>query len=295
LELIKGNLILLAEGKNVTLNLKTPDKLPMVESDEKKLHQVFTNIVSNAVKFTEKGSVDIIVKNDTKNIYVDIKDTGIGISEEALPHIFDEFRQVDGSTTRRYEGTGLGLAIAYKTMKLLGSTIRVKSKLNKGSVFTIIIPIKWVGVIEKTADTVKPKPKQKSKSKSKSDKNITVKDARVLIVEDNLDNMITVKAILKNKFNILEAYDGEAGLNKAIEDLPDIILLDMALPKMDGKEVVKILKSTEETKNIPVIALTASAMLDDKDSFLKAGCDDFVSKPIDIEIILNKLNEWLEK
>jgi len=292
LEIIKGNLILLAEGKNVTLSLKTPKNLPKVETDEAKLHQVFTNVVDNAVKFTEKGSVDIIVKNDSKNVYVEIKDTGIGISEEALPNIFDEFRQVDGSSTRRYEGTGLGLAIAYKTMKLLGGTIRVKSKLNKGSVFTITIPIKWEGITKNVAKNKKSIPitekQQKKKNLSKTELQ------NVLIVEDIPDNMIAIKAILKNKFNILEAHDGKDGLNKAIKNLPDIILLDMSLPKMDGKEVVKILKSKEETKNIPVIALTASAMLEDKDSFLKAGCDAFVSKPIDQEILFSKMDEWLE-
>jgi len=145
LDTIKDSLTPLAEEKGITLNLKLPKKLPTVVTDEVKLHQVFTNVIGNAVKFTEKGSVDIISKSDSKNVYVDIKDTGIGISEEELPHIFDEFRQVDGSSTRRYEGTGLGLAIAYKTIKLLGGTIRVISKLDNGSVFTITTPIKWTG------------------------------------------------------------------------------------------------------------------------------------------------------
>jgi len=141
--IIKDSLKPLAVEKGIVLNLKLPKKLPMVVTDESRLHQVFTNVISNAVKFTEKGLVDIIVKNDTKNVYVDIKDTGIGISEESLPHIFDEFRQVDGTTARQFEGTGLGLAIAYKTINLLGGTIRVKSKLGKGSTFSITIPIKW--------------------------------------------------------------------------------------------------------------------------------------------------------
>lgn len=248
------------------------------------------NVAGNAVKFTEKGSIDIIVRSDTKNIYVDIKDTGIGISEEELPHIFDEFRQVDGSAAREFEGTGLGLAIAYKTMKLLYGAIRVKSELGKGSVFTITIPLKWPGIIEEAFEDKKsiPKPtKQKNKTIFKT------RLPKVLVVEDNPDNMVTIKAILKDKYEIIEAYDGKDGLKQAKEQSPDIILLDKTLPKMDGIEVVKIMKKDDETKNIPVIALTASAMKEDKELFLKAGCDDFITKPIDQKILFNKLNEWL--
>ncbi len=161
LRVIKENLTLLAEEKGLTISLKIPKKIPKVKTDEAKLYQVFTNVISNAVKFTEVGSVDIIVNKDSKNVYVAIKDTGIGIYEDSLQHIFDEFRQVDGSTTRKYEGTGLGLTIANKTMKLLGGNIQVKSELDKGSVFTISIPIKWVGRTELIPDTSERKTEQK--------------------------------------------------------------------------------------------------------------------------------------
>ena len=290
LDMIKDSLIPLAEEKKIALNLKLPKKLPMVVTDESKLYQVFTNVIGNAVKFTEKGSVDIIVKNDTKNVYVDIRDTGIGISEEALPNIFDEFRQADGTTARQFEGTGLGLAIANKTMKLLFGTIRVKSELGKGSVFTVTIPVKWMGITKDTSAEKKSIPiptKQKKKKLSNTEL------PKVLVVEDNADNMITIKAILKSKYEITESYDGKDSLNKASEELPDIILLDMTLPKMDGIEVVRILKSKKKTSDIPVIALTASAMKADEESFIKAGCNDFVSKPIDRNLLFSKMDEWL--
>jgi CheY-like chemotaxis protein len=105
--------------------------------------------------------------------------------------------------------------------------------------------------------------------------------------------MTTVKAILQKKYTIIEAYDGESGLKKALKHLPTIVLLDISLPKMDGIEVVKILKKTKETKNIPVIALTARAMKEDRDTFIKAGCDDYISKPVDSIILLNKIEEWI--
>ena len=288
---INDNLTQQAKDKGLELNLKVPEDLSQIVSDEQKLYQVLLNIAGNAVKFTEAGSVSVIVKNDAKNVYVDIEDTGIGISEDALPHIFDEFRQVDGSTSRKYEGTGLGLAIAYKTIKLLCGKITVKSTLGKGSVFTVTIPIKWAGeATDKFKDeTVEPKPSNKETGVQPT------KDLKnVLVIEDNPDNMISVTALLKGKYNILESFDGEDGIKQAGKKLPDLILLDMILPGMAGTEVVKILKRDKKTRDIPVIALTASVMPQNKQTFLEAGCDDFIAKPIDLHVLLDTMQKWLE-
>jgi PAS domain S-box-containing protein len=141
--IIKENMQTIADKKELVLTLSIPDNLPQIDTDESKLHQVLLNMVSNAIKFTEEGEVSISANYDTNNVFIEIKDTGIGISKEMLPNIFDEFRQVDGTSTRQYEGTGLGLAIANKLVKLLSGNIEVKSELNEGSVFTITIPIKW--------------------------------------------------------------------------------------------------------------------------------------------------------
>jgi CheY-like chemotaxis protein len=117
----------------------------------------------------------------------------------------------------------------------------------------------------------------------------------VLIVEDNMDSITTIKAILGGKYNITEAFDGEQGLKAAQSQIPDMLLLDMSLPKMDGEEIVKILKSNDETKNIPVIAITARVMIGDKEQFLKAGCNDYVAKPIDHEELKEKITNLLKK
>lgn len=556
MNIIKDNLQSLSDEKNIELILNMPEKLPLVETDESRLHQVLLNIASNAIKFTEKGSVEINVYSDTVSIFVTIKDTGIGISPNVINHIFDEFRQGDGTSSRRYEGTGLGLAIAKKIITILGGNISVESVLEKGSVFTINIPIIWhesnqitkiieshsspdslnkntiliidddkdqirdlsnylidvgfdilsaqngvdgirlaeehnpdaitldivmpemdgwevlqklksdektkdipviivsvtpdretgfalgaigyvnkpidkkslfseiellnklpntvmivddnifdrnqiVGVIEqnkiktiqasggkdciallekqipdilvldllmpdmdgisvlkkirsneKTKDlsviivTAKNLTKEEkmmlngrvssviTKSETSSEKvfeeiirlfreielknknkkknilvvenpieNIEIIDKPfenetypvILVVEDNLDNLITIKAILGKRNKIFTAVDGEEGLNMAVKLIPDIILLDMSLPKMSGKEIVKILKQKVETKNIPVIAVTAQAMRGDKESFLEVGCDDYISKPIDPKIIKLKVETWLSK
>jgi len=142
---IKDSLMPIAKEKGLDLNITISDNLPIIESDQMKVHQVLQNVISNALKFTEKGNVNIDVNFDSQNVYIDIKDTGIGIPKEELPHIFDEFRQVDGAASREYEGTGLGLAIANKMIKILGGNIDVKSKLGESSTFTITFPIKWHG------------------------------------------------------------------------------------------------------------------------------------------------------
>lgn len=143
IQMVKNNMDVLANKKEIYLNLSIPDNLPLVNTDETKLHQVLMNIVGNAVKFTEEGGLHISVEYDEEELYIIIKDSGIGISKEILPEIFDEFVQGDGSLSRQYEGTGLGLAIAKKTMKILGGRIKVKSILGEGSTFTVIIPFIW--------------------------------------------------------------------------------------------------------------------------------------------------------
>ncbi|MCD4681377.1 MAG: response regulator, partial [Bacteroidales bacterium] len=444
LQIIKENMTTLSEERDLNLTLSIPDNLPQVETDESKLQQILTNIIGNAVKFTEKGSVDISVKHDQENIFIEVKDTGIGISKEMLPNIFDEFRQADGTSSRQFGGTGLGLAIANKMTEILGGNIKVKSKPGVGSVFTITIPIRWYSdklnddtnsskiirvqnaenkipdlhddlkIVKAVSETrillVEDNPDaiiqlrailekegylidvagggqqaldylqhtipdgvildlmmpdidgfevlQKIKSNKKT-KNIavlilTAKDLNkeeleklcsnniqqlihkgdvdiegllnkvqqmlenqpvlkshietsnlkpetsnlkpnVLIEEENLDNMTTIKAILKDKCNIYEAVDGEEGLKTAQSQLPDLILLDMALPKLSGGEVIKVLKENNKTKNIPVIAVTAQAMSGDNEKFIKAGCDGYIPKPIDQEALLAEIWRLLKK
>ncbi len=137
------NISTLSEQKGLTLTLNTQKNLPKVHTDESRLHQALLNIVANSVKFTHKGGVEIAINYDKTNVYIDVKDTGIGIAKDVLPHIFDEFRQADGTSSRQYEGTGLGLSIAKKMITILGGKIRVKSELGIGSVFTVTIPIEW--------------------------------------------------------------------------------------------------------------------------------------------------------
>ncbi len=144
-EMIVENLEPFAREKGLEISFRADGTLPQVESDKSKLHKVLQNIVGNALKFTDKGSVTVSASSDPDNIYIRVADTGIGIPKNELPFIFEEFRQVDGSSSSRFEGTGLGLTIAFKTAKMLGGKISVQSDVGKGTVFTLTLPIncKW--------------------------------------------------------------------------------------------------------------------------------------------------------
>ncbi len=294
LQLVVDNIKSMAEKKNLSLTLNILNSLPQVETDDSKFHQLILNIVSNAVKFTKKGSVDISAKHEVDNIIIKTKDSGIGISQEMLPYIFDEFRQVDGTSAREYEGTGLGLSIASKLLKILGGKISVESELGTGTVFTITIPVSWhEGSTKANNENSETNSESKKIVDAYQNKSGAISEASILIVEDKPDNMTTIKAILKNKYNILEAVDGEQGLEMIISLLPDIVLLDMSLPKLDGVEILKILKADEKAKNIPIIAVTAQTMKGDKEKFLDAGCNAYITKPIDPVQLLTEIRKLL--
>ncbi|MDE5419027.1 response regulator [Labilibaculum sp. DW002] len=456
LKLLQENIQPLAIQKGIELEINCNNTFPGFDSDEVRLSQILTNLIGNAVKFTEKGKVIVSAFHDEEKITIEVQDSGIGISKKNLETIFDEFRQIDGSSSRQYEGTGLGLAIVNKLINILGGKISVTSEINKGSCFTITIPIVWhlekeaspfllysVPYSENTKNTYNPsgpsvqlnpdnqnnhtstlcKPRENTRilmiednetaiiqmkqvlelegytidianggkealefvnhtipdgiildlmmpeidgfevlERIRSKENtanipvviLTAKDltredlsrlsannvqqliqkgdinikallekihkmfgeiekvepseyanricpkinldknekAKVLIIEDNPDNMVTIKAILGDKYEIHEAIDGEQGLTMVDLINPHLILLDMALPKIDGLEVVKRIKSNTKNENIPVIALTAMAMIEDKEAILKAGCDEYVTKPVGHLEILTKIENF---
>ena len=419
-----------ARQKNIELIQKTDDMDVMITSDVDKCRHILQNLVGNAVKFTEKGLVEISVKQLENNITITVKDTGIGISEKNIPHIFDEFRQADSGTSRKFGGTGLGLAIAKKYANLMGGTIEVESKPGEGSFFKVTLPLNYAfenRIIESLTDIVKinmVKPSVSTNGDSVKTillvddsepaiiqlkdfmeesgyriliahdgpealkiisqtipdamildlmmpgmdgfevlqtirnaeatssipvliltaKHITKEDLRflkhnnvhqliqkgdvnrnellnsvsglvltdktevekpsreirqingkpvILIVEDNPDNMTTAKAVLENNFTILEAVDGNKGIIMAKKHTPHLILMDIALPGMDGIEAFNIIRNIGELSHIPVIALTASAMIMDRETILAHGFDGYIAKPIDEKIFFNTINKVL--
>jgi signal transduction histidine kinase/DNA-binding response OmpR family regulator/HAMP domain-containing protein len=419
-----------AVQKNIKLIQNENNHNVFIYSDVHKCKHILQNLMANAVKFTEKGKVDITVVQHPEKIEINVSDTGIGIPEEHITHIFDEFRQADSSTSRRYGGTGLGLAIAKKYANLLGGEIEVKSEPNKGSVFTLVLPVR---IQEKNnlseSENRFPKPEKRVPSIQKFHQTIllvddsepaiiqmddfltesgfktiiahsgtealniiskTIPDAiildlmmpgvdgfevlknirnaeetagipvliltakqitkddlkflkrnnvhqliqkgdvkreellwavqnlfpivpavslepekvtvkrqiikgkpTVLVVEDNADNMTTVKAILADKFNIIEAINGIEAVEFARKHIPHLILMDIALPEMDGIQAFKQIRQNGELEHIPVIALTASAMTSDRETILAHGFDGYLAKPIDENEIFDTINEVL--
>jgi signal transduction histidine kinase/CheY-like chemotaxis protein/HAMP domain-containing protein len=424
-----------AESKNIIMENFVPQNLSPVRSDYVKCRHILQNLLANAVKFTSRGSVKIGASIVEKEVHIRISDTGIGISGEDLKYIFDEFRQVDSGSSRKFGGTGLGLSIARKYARMLHGEIRVESEPGKGSVFTLILPMvlevsdspknetrEIPEQIVKTAkfhlarsgagktillfedsepaiiliteilteqgftlhvartgtdavekirlfkphaiilDLMMPETdgfqvlkmiretpqmahvpvliltaKQITKSElsflkgnhihqliqkgdigkaellSAVDSMVNPPTAEtevkpvvpgrevapgrskplILIVEDNPDNMRTTRALLQEDYDILEAIDGEEGVRLALSCKPDLILMDMALPGMDGFQAFDQIRDSEEHRHIPIVALTASAMKGSREQILEYGFDDYVSKPIEQPFFVRVLNHYL--
>ncbi len=299
LEMIRENILSLVEEKGLAINLIIPPNLLKVETDEARLHQVLLNIIGNAVKFTEKGGVDVSCSQNTDKTIIEIKDSGIGISEEALPHIFEEFMQVDGSSSRKHEGTGLGLTIAKKMIEILGGTIKATSKLGEGSNFTVIIPTKWPKNLQ-SYNSTKTLPNSQLNSTSLKAENTHSKSKlnkknkkKILIIDKNPDSLITIKAILKDKYNILTAPNKKEGLYIAEKQAPDLLLIDVSIPGMTGIETLRKLKTNEITKNIFTMAVTASAMKGDREKILNEGFDAYTAKPFNPDKFQSKIEALL--
>ena len=421
-----------AKQKSIKLIHNLSDNNIKIISDADKYHHIIENLIGNAVKFTEKGSVTVSAEQKENNIEIRVTDTGIGIAAEQLPHIFDEFRQADGSTSRRFGGTGLGLAIAKKYANLLGGTIEVKSVLDEGSEFTLILPMRYAvenriipeeninkscyeikqplsefadapidknillvednesaviqignlveemghrvqvaqdageafAIIDKqipdamildlmmpgidgfrvlellrnaqvtahipvliltakhvTKDELKflkrnnvheliqkgdvdrkrlqnaisgmLHPETPEKKKPKHDPQLIEGKPVIMVVEDNVDNMITIKALLSDHYTVVEAIDGYEGIEKAKEHIPNLILMDIALPGISGIEAYHEIRKMPKLEYVPIIALTASAMDHDREAILAHGFDAFIAKPIIIKEFLEVINEVL--
>jgi PAS domain S-box-containing protein len=420
-----------AKGKNIQLIHNQPDNEIAITSDAGKIRHILQNLIGNAVKFTEQGSVQVFAEERDGKIVIKVIDSGIGISEKNQKHIFDEFRQADGGTARKFGGTGLGLAIAKKYVNFLGGKISVNSSPGQGSEFTVSLPLfysaeivpenkfapfdepiqqsalsipksvngiptillvedsepaiiqikdifdedkfkiivarngqqaldminhtipdaiildlmmpgvdgfdvlKSVREAEITAHvpvlilTAKHISKdelkflrrnnihqliqkgnvnrdellkavasmvcQKAEEPIKQGRELPKIDRKplVLVIEDNLDNMLTVKAILAEKFTMIEAVDGKSGVEMAKLHKPDLILMDIQLPEMDGIEAFKAIRAEGRLQHIPIVALTASAMTAERETILAHGFDAYIAKPIDEKNFFKTINEIL--
>ena len=294
--------------KKITLELEYKTPIPeTILTDPTRLHQILTNLISNAVKFTEKGSVRIEVEfidHPTKpQLQFDVIDSGCGIPEDKLDRIFAAFTQSDETMSRRFGGTGLGLTISMGLAKLLGGDITVTSELGKGSRFRLQVDTGDVSGVEKVDGCREVLMPKKKPTQSFANNNQRLDGLNLLLVEDGKDNQRLIKFLLKKAGAEVEvAENGKEGMDKALEASNqgtafDAILMDMQMPVMDGYTAATKLRELDY--DLPIIALTAHAMSHDRKKCLDAGCDDYATKPIDraklIETILANISAAAER
>ena len=288
-----------ANSKNLSLRFFTTLEQLEMDFDPEQIKQIMTNLISNAVKFTPSGGEVIVKAGKTENTQLEMvfTDTGIGISKDNLPHIFDRFYQVDGSQTRQGEGTGIGLAHTQELVKLMCGKITATSTLKKGTSFKILLPItNKAKRTLKTADTLSQNINTISNARdltdqTQSSKVKTLTLPSLLIVEDNPDVVVYLKSCLEGLYQLEVAYNGKIGIEKALEHIPDLIISDVMMPEKDGFEVCDTLKNDERTSHIPLVLLTAKADAASRITGLRRGADTYLAKPFDKEELL----VWLEK
>ncbi|MCO4822664.1 MAG: response regulator [Flavobacteriaceae bacterium] len=274
--------------KSISIEFETHYQEVNMDFDVDKISHILGNLISNAIKFTPKGGKIGVFLNrshlaESDFIELKIQDNGIGIKADKIDHIFDRFYQVDDSNTRKAQGSGIGLSLVKELVKLMDGEITVLSEVNKGSIFTVLLPITNDAAIAKTFSG------QSSEEWSErtfytefndSDDEIHNKDAPlILVVEDNLDVLHYISVSLQKEYRIVNASNGEDGIKKAIELIPDIIISDVMMPLKDGFELCESIKTDERTSHIPIILLTGKADLDSKIEGLEHGADIYLEKP----------------
>lgn len=276
-----------------------PDIPCTLKGDMGRIRQVITNLVNNSIKYTEKGTVHFTVRVRQKNedkvmLYYEVEDTGIGIREEDQKILFDAFQRVEVDRNRHVEGTGLGLTIAQNLVNMMGGVIELESEYGKGSKFHFTIE---QTIVDPTPISAANYEQQKSNVVAKEAESLFIApEAHILLVDDNDLNLVVAKDLLKPlQMQIDTAENGMRAVNMVQQGQYDLVLMDHMMPVMDGIAATKAIRALpdEKYKKLPIIALTANAMVDARKEFLNAGMNGFVAKPIDFTKICNQLRKWL--
>ncbi|WP_071460511.1 response regulator [Bacillus massilinigeriensis] len=321
----------IAGHKELEFEVTTDDNLPNIfYTDEQRLQQIVKNLLSNAFKFTEKGSVRVRMESATQEevqafqlrchaekwLKLEVTDTGIGIPVDKHRLIFEAFQQGDGATMRKYGGTGLGLSISKEFAHLLGGMMMVDSEEGKGSTFTLYLPSLPFGMpkdvqheeevhaeeealmaVKETAtgsSDLKTNYEEETNDKDLPYGNGTLNGKRILIVDDDRRNIYALSNVLEREgVKISSAENGMECLAILREDSSyDMIFMDIMMPEMDGYETMKSIRAMEQGKEIPIIALTAKAMKGDREKCLEAGASDYISKPLKLDQLLSVMRVW---
>ncbi|MDY7022971.1 MAG: ATP-binding protein, partial [Cyanobacteriota bacterium] len=283
--------------KRIQLEIKLPVNLPEVVVDERRIRQVLINLLNNAVKFTPEGGritleVTFPVQNTQEStvknpLQIDVIDTGIGIPSEKITKLFQPFVQIDSALNRQYTGTGLGLALVKRIVELHGGEVKLTSQEGVGSCFSILLPS--IASFSSSAEL-----------QTSSRLNTRIYSAQpqdsplILLAEDNEANIRTISSYLRAKrYRLVVARNGEEAIIQAQLETPDLIVMDIQMPKMDGLEAIKRIRQDPNLVHIPIVALTALAMSGDREQCLEAGASDYLSKPIQLKQLVNSIQRLL--
>ena len=276
--------------KNIKADLTLDDAIQIFWADERRLKQMLVNLLNNAVKFTPAGgAVGLSVSYDQaqESIHFTVWDTGIGISPENLSRLFQPFVQIDSSLSRHHEGTGLGLSLVARLAELHGGGVSVESEVGQGSRFTVSLPAQSQPLSQNLASSgaqaiVAPPMAAKG-------------TPLILLAEDNEANIITVRDFLQaSGYRVIVGRNGHEAIARASEDHPQLILMDIQLPALDGLEAIRRLRADPATISTPIIALTALAMPGDRERCLAAGANEYMSKPVSLSKLLGVIEAQLQ-
>ncbi|HTW07813.1 MAG TPA: HAMP domain-containing protein, partial [Acidimicrobiales bacterium] len=295
----------IAEQQGLTFVLDVEPAMGEILTDEHRLQQILKNLLSNACKFTEEGSVTLRAGRERahKAVFFEVDDTGIGIAGDKLHLIFEAFQQADGTTSRRYGGTGLGLSISREIARLLGGEIQVESRPGAGSKFRLLLPdapTEHAGGPEASHSTNGHSRAVTARSGAKPPHDADwslLKGKHVLIVDDDVRNVYALTSALEDHgMTVTCAHDGRQGIEALnIGVGVDVVLMDLMMPELDGYETMKAIRSNSAFQALPIIALTAKAMHGERDKSLAAGASDYVTKPVQVERLLDTVATWLSR
>ena len=292
-----------AEKKGIRITTRIDPEIPeFVNGDPGRLRQVLINLMGNAIKFTDSGKVDVRAKivaekEGQLTIGFSIKDTGIGIAKKAQQKLFQKFSQVDPSITRNFGGTGLGLAISKNIVELMGGSIRCQSEPGKGSVFQFVVNLVRSDPDSLTPSIIMPHLSLQEGDRPQSKPIHPRKMSRILLVEDSQANQVVALAILRKAgYKVDAVADGQEAIT-AVKSLPyDLILMDIAMPGMDGIEATKRIRHLSgDVSSIPIIAMTANVMEGDREKCLSHGMNDYLEKPIDRDALIRVIELWTQE
>ena len=287
-----------ASKKSITLIYKNEAAVPTIFADPRRLKQILVNLLINAVKFTpDHGQVTLEVRSDPDQeiVQFSVIDTGIGIAPDDLVRLFTPFVQVDSRLNRQHEGTGLGLALVQRLTDLHGGSVQVESEVGKGSRFTINLHYKPI-LSEQLEEPYTDEPPAVGERVQKVDfpSHGTTAHRKILLAEDHAANVLTIGEYLEDHgYEVTVAHDGLQAIEKAQETIPDLILMDIQMPAMNGLEAIQHLRANPRFKSTPIVAFTALAMPGDRERCLEAGASEYMSKPVGLKKLLHTIKEML--